>query len=148
MDKIMQWIIGLIIILVLGVAVPVGIAVATDWSPQQTNAAMSGVFAICGGSVALAALGFGVAAGIGTARAARTDEPRDARTRVIPTGDWQLDELKRQRAAVDLERAILAAERDRRALLPEPPSAPERDPVETWLAQMPAWEFVDTVQQQ
>lgn len=148
MDKAMQYLGGLLLVLVLAVAAPIGIAAAIEWSPAQTNAAMTGMFSVCGGSVALLALGLGVAAGLGATRGARLEEGRNGgRGRVQVVEDWELEEMKRERARVDLRRALLAEEKDRRALLPAPERKQEADPADAWLAQMPAWEFVDAAEQ-
>lgn len=144
MDKAMQYLGGLLLVLALAAGVPLGVAVATGWTPAQTNAAMTGVFAICGGSVALFALAFGAAVGLGATRGARSDDGRNSpRGRAQPPVDWELEEVKRQRAVVDLQRAMLAAERDRRRLLPEPDEPAQVDPADAWLAELPAWEFID-----
>jgi len=143
MDKALQMLGGLALLLVLAVGAPVGIAMAIEWSPAQTNAAMTGIFAICGGSVALLALGFGVAAGIGATRGARPEEGRGGGRGKSQVVDWELEEMKRQRAAVDFQRALVGLERDRRSLLPAPEREEEVDPADAWVAQMPAWEFVD-----
>lgn len=145
MDKAFQWLGGLLLVLVLAVGAPIGIAVAKGWTPAQTNSAMTGMFAVCGGSVALVALGFGVAAGLGATRGAR-GEQSGGRTSERPrqiAGDWEIDEIKREKARWDLQRTMMAAERDRRALLPAPEQEREVDPADAWLAELPAWEFVD-----
>ena len=143
MDKVTQWLGGLLLLLVLSVGAPVGIAVALGWTPAQTNSLMTGAFAICGGSVALFALGLGAAIGLGATRGARQEDGRSAGRGKPQVVDWELDEVKRQQAVVNLQRAMLAAERDRRRLLPEPEEPEQVDPADAWLAQMPAWEFVD-----
>jgi hypothetical protein len=143
MDKAFQYMGGLLLVLALAAGVPLGVAVATGWTPAQTNAAMTGVFAICGGSVALFALALGAAVGLGATRGARQEDGRSAGRGKPQVVDWELDEVKRQQAVVNLQRAMLAAERDRRRLLPEPEEPEQIDPADAWLAQMPAWEFVD-----
>lgn len=145
MDKATQWLGGLLLVLALGVAAPIGVAVALGWTPAQTNSLMTGMFAVCGGSVALLALGFGVAAGLGASRGVRppAEEIRGGARGRGQVVDWELEEIKRQRAAVDYQRALTALERDRRALLPAPEQPAEVDPADAWLAEMPAWEFVD-----
>jgi len=143
MDKALQYLGGALLLLLLAVGAPIGIAAAIEWSPAQTNAAMTGVFAICGGSVALFALALGAAVGLGATRGTRSEEGRGAGRGKTQVVDWELEEMKRQRAAVDYQRALVGLERDRRALLPAPERQEEIDPADAWLAAMPAWEFVD-----
>lgn len=147
MDKAMQWLGGLLIAGVLFLVVPIGIAAAIGWTPAQTNTAMTGLFTMCGGSLAIFALGLGVALGVGATRGARSEEGRrSGRGRAQVVEDWELEDIKRQRAAVDYQRALAGLERDRRALLPAPERPAEVDPADAWLAELPAWEFIDAAQ--
>ena len=111
---------GMLAILALLVLVaPVGIAIATTWEPAQTSGLVTGGLTICGGAVAVGALGFGLAAGAMLFRDRRRGEdahlPATSYT-VGPAPRAELDYWRTQRAMIDAQRAGLTLEKDRRAL--------------------------------
>jgi hypothetical protein len=113
--------IGLALVGVLAVGLPVGLAIAGDWTPRETSSLLTGTFAVCGSGIALFAIAAGLAIGHGLTRRRQRDAQPTPGAATYQVGD--IDELRRQRQIVDLQRARLALERDRRSLLPAAPEA-------------------------
>ena len=132
---------GMLAILALLVLVaPVGIAIATTWEPAQTSGLVTGGLTICGGAVAVGALGFGLAAGAMLFRDRRRGE--DAHLPAAPSYTVQapraeLDYWRTQRAMIDAQRAGLTLERDRRAL--DAPAAAQDWPTAS------DWQYTDAL---
>lgn len=151
MEKFLAILGGLVVLALAFLLAPIGIAAAIDWSPAQTNVAMTGLFTVCGGGVAALALGFGLVAGIALLRDRRRDDapptyPPAYPPEVISNGRGSYSELEMLRAEkmrLDMHRQALAIERDRRALLPQaPPAPPAEDP---WYSAAGDFQVIDGI---
>lgn len=138
MDSFLRTFLWIIVGAVVILVVPVGVAIGLTWEPAQTNNLVTGGLTICGGAVAIVALGVGLGVGFNLAR-----DRRDAGRQATPTYQVQqparsdYDHWRAQRAMIEAQRAAVQLERDRQALLPPPQATPVDWPAET------DWQWID-----
>lgn len=127
----------LIIFAVAAFVVPVGLAIYDTWTPAQTASLVTGAFAVCGGAVALAALGFGVAAGASLfrrERERRSEQPAQPAptVQVLPQGAvTDYEHWRAQRAMIEAQRAALLLQRERQSL--QQPAAASDPAASDWV---------------
>lgn len=156
MDKFLAVVGGLVVLALAFLLAPIGIAVALEWQPNQTNALLTGGFSVCGGAVAITGLAFGLAAGINLMQERkRVQQQRDQNTLIPPPTPYDvgrglqpasaMEFLKQQKLMQDIQRQQLVIERERQALLPKPPQQ-EEEP-DLWSVTTD-WAYLDSVSQQ
>ncbi len=142
MDDFMKGLGGLAILALLVLVAQVGIAIAMTWGPGETSDLVTGLLTICGGAVAVFALGSGLALGIALTRERRAAPPPAPPTYTVQPAAprAELDYWRGQRAMIDAQRAALSLERDRRAL--EAPTVLQ--PAQDWPAARD-WQYTDAL---
>jgi len=79
MERVLSFLALLVVFVVAAAVLPVGLAIARTWNPATTTSLLTAAAGICGGAVALAGLGAGIAFGVKAA---------GSRSRQVPEDQW------------------------------------------------------------